>query len=213
MTRRIVLLRHGVTPWNADGRYQGQTDIELAETGHQQAKAAAHAIGAAYAVTRLVSSDLMRARQTAAYVAEETGLEVAYDPRLREVCAGDAEGMNRAQILDRFGGEMPDSWEPYGGESWPTVASRFSAALNDVAASVAPEETVVVVAHGGAIRQGVVAFLGWDPSVVTTLAPLPNCAWIELVASDTAHGLIPSAPWRVPSPDCFQPPIGSSSAT
>ena len=196
MTRRIVLLRHGVTPWNAEGRYQGQTDIELAETGHQQAKAAARALGTAYTVTRLVSSDLIRARQTAAYVAEETGREAAYDPRLREVRAGEAEGMDRAQILERFG-EMPASWEPYGGESWPTVAGRFAAALNDVAETVVSGETVVVVAHGGAIRQGLAAFLGWDPSVVTTLAPLSNCAWIELVARESAHGLIPSAPWRL----------------
>jgi glucosyl-3-phosphoglycerate phosphatase len=196
VTRRIVLLRHGVTPWNADGRYQGQTDIELAETGHQQAKAAARALGTTFAVTRLVSSDLMRARQTAAYVAEETGREAAYDPRLREVCAGEAEGMNRAQILERFG-EMPANWEPFGGESWPTVAARFAAALNDVAETVVPDETVVVVAHGGAILHGLTAFLGWDPSVVTTLAPLTNCSWIELVARDSAHGLIPSAPWRL----------------
>ncbi|OIJ23960.1 histidine phosphatase family protein [Nocardioides luteus] len=195
-TRRIVLLRHGVTPWNAEGRYQGQTDIELAETGHQQAKAAARALGTTYAVTRLVSSDLMRARQTAAYVAEETGLEAAYDPRLREVCAGEAEGMDRAQILERFG-EMPASWEPYGGESWPTVAARFAGALNDVAETVASGETVVVVAHGGAIRQGLAAFLGWDPSVVTTLAPLTNCAWIELVAREPAFGMVPAASWRL----------------
>ncbi len=196
MTRRIVLLRHGVTPWNADGRYQGQTDIELAETGHQQAKAAARALGTTFSVTRLVSSDLMRARQTAAYVAEETGLEAAYDPRLREVCAGEAEGMDRAQILERFC-EMPASWEPYGGESWPTVAARFAAALNDVAETVASGETVVVVAHGGAIRQGLAAFLGWDPSVVTTLAPLSNCAWIELVSREPAFGMVPAAPWRL----------------
>ncbi|WP_406035026.1 histidine phosphatase family protein [Nocardioides sp. NBC_00163] len=194
--RRLILLRHGVTGWNADGRYQGQTDIELAETGHQQAKAAARALGMTFAVTRLVSSDLMRARQTAAYVAEETGLEAAYDPRLREVCAGEAEGMNRAEIFERFG-EMPASWEPFGGESWPTVAARFSGALHDVAETVAPGETVVVVAHGGAIRQGLAAFLGWDPSVVTTLAPLTNCAWIELTARESAHGLIASAPWRL----------------
>ena len=196
MTRRIILLRHGVTGWNAEGRYQGQTDIELAEAGHQQAKAAARTLGTTFSVARLVSSDLMRARQTAAYVAEETGREAAYDPRLREVCAGEAEGMNRAQILERFG-EMPASWEPYGGESWPTVAARFRAALDDVADTVAPGETVVVVAHGGAIRQGLAAFLGWDPSVVTTLAPLANCAWIELVAREPAFGMVPSAPWRL----------------
>lgn len=194
--RRIILLRHGVTPWNAEGRYQGQTDIELAETGHQQAKAAARVLGATFDVTRLVASDLKRARQTAAYVSEETGREVSYDPRLREVRAGEAEGMVRAEILERFG-EMPTSWEPYGGESWPTVATRFSAAIHDVAGSVEPGETVVVVAHGGAIRQGLAAFLGWDPVVVTTLAPLTNCAWVELVARDSAHGILPAAPWRL----------------
>lgn len=194
--RRLILLRHGVTGWNADGRYQGQTDIELAETGHQQAKAAGRALASTFALTRIVSSDLMRARQTAAYVAEETGLEAVCDPRLREVSAGAAEGMNRTQILERFG-EMPASWEPHGGESWPTVAARFSAALHDVAETVEPGETVLVVAHGGSIRQGLAAFLGWDPSVVTTLAPLSNCSWIELVARESADGLIRSAPWRL----------------
>ena len=85
-------------------------------------------------------------------------------------------------------------------------SGRYADSVHDVAGSVEPGETVVVVAHGGAIRQGLAAFLGWDPVVVTTLAPLTNCAWVELVAradrldvvAGTRIGISVAAelPWR-----------------
>ena len=80
--RRLVLLRHGRTEWNAGRRIQGHLDPPLDETGHEQARAAAPAV-AALAPVVLLSSDLQRARQTAEYAARVTGLTPSYDERLR----------------------------------------------------------------------------------------------------------------------------------
>ena len=79
---RLVIWRHGRTAWNAERRVQGQTDVELDERGHAQAAAAAARL-ARFSPAAIVSSDLRRAAQTAAYLAEATGLPVAYDERLR----------------------------------------------------------------------------------------------------------------------------------
>lgn len=196
MARRIVVLRHGLTAWNAEGRYQGQADVELTETGHQQAKAAAIALVKAYDITRIVSSDLLRTRQTAACLAEESGLPVAYDERLREIHVGDVSGLTRPEIIARFG-EVPTSWEGVGGESWEMVRHRYRPALEEVATTLGEGETAVVVSHGGAIRNGVAAFLGWPESLIGTLAPLANCSWVELIDGGRQGFTGGSAPWRL----------------
>ena len=84
--RRLVLLRHGLTPWNAEQRFQGNADIELTETGHLQAKAAAGAL-AVLGPTAVWSSDLLRAAQTAEHVAAAAGVSTVRDARLREIGA------------------------------------------------------------------------------------------------------------------------------
>jgi len=92
VTRRLVLLRHGQTEWNSLGRAQGHADISLDATGHAQAAAAAPYL-AAMGPVRLWSSDLARARETAAYVARAAKLEVELDPRLREYDVGVRSGL------------------------------------------------------------------------------------------------------------------------
>src|SRR4051812_41766969 len=87
VTRRLVLLRHGQTEWNSLGRAQGHADISLDATGHARAAAAAPYLAAMRPV-RLWSSDLARAQETAAYVADAAGLTVETDPRLREYDVG-----------------------------------------------------------------------------------------------------------------------------
>src|SRR5215204_1058964 len=78
LERRLVLLRHGRTEWNASQRIQGHLDPALDELGHEQARAVAPAV-AALAPAVLLSSDLQRARQTTEYVAQATGLTASYD--------------------------------------------------------------------------------------------------------------------------------------
>lgn len=196
MSRRIVLLRHGQTSWNADGRYQGQADVELTEAGHQQAKAAAEVLARSYDVSRIVASDLLRARATAGHLADATGVEVTYDPRFREIHVGDASGLTRPEIVARFG-EVPTSWEPVGGESWAAVRTRFVAGLEEVATTLEADRTTVVVAHGGAIRHGLLGFLGWDEEVMATLAPMENCSWTELVEGGRRGFTGAAAAWRL----------------
>lgn len=108
MTRRIVLWRHGRTPWNAEKRFQGQTDIPLDDVGVIQARRAAQVL-AELDPARIVSSDLGRARSTAQALGDLTGLTVATDAGLRETFAGAWEGLTRAEIDVQFAGQM-DLW-------------------------------------------------------------------------------------------------------
>ena len=90
--RTLVLLRHGRTAWNHSGRVQGQLEVDLDDEGRAQAARTAPVV-AALSPSLLWSSDLARTRQTAAYVADATGLEATYDARLREFFFGDREGL------------------------------------------------------------------------------------------------------------------------
>ena len=86
--RRILLARHGQTSWNALGRLQGHTDIELNDVGREQARELAARLASAE-LTAVWASDLARARQTGEIVAAALGLAPpTVDPDLRERCFG-----------------------------------------------------------------------------------------------------------------------------
>lgn len=177
--RRLVLARHGQTAWNLEGRAQGHTDVELDETGHAQAVAAAPAL-AAYAPVLLWSSDLTRARQTAEYVAKEAGVEPVYDERLREFDLGERTGMTTAEFAERFPEEhaahAAGRYQPVpGAESVEDVVARVREALDEVLAALGPGETGLVIGHGTSLKATVVALLGWPPELTGTLAALGNC--------------------------------------
>jgi len=191
--RRLVLLRHGLTAWNAEGRWQGQADIELTETGHLQAKAAA-AVLASYPPARVIASDLRRAAATADHVAGAAGLTAAYDARLREIHVGAFSGLTKHQVVERFG-HGPYDHSAHGGESDADVLARFLPALDDAVAATSAGETTVVVAHGAALRIGLRGFLGWPESTVPALGALDNCGWIVLEESASSTG--PTALWRL----------------
>lgn len=101
MRRRIILLRHGRTAWNAERRYQGQADPPLDEVGHAQAIESA-ALVAAMDPDLLVSSDLQRAEQTARRIASLTGLALTVDVRLRERHLGHWQGLTRVDVEARY---------------------------------------------------------------------------------------------------------------
>jgi len=188
-----VLLRHGLTSWNAEGRWQGQADIELTEVGRLQAKAAAAAL-AAYEPARVISSDLRRAAVTAEYVADAAGHTPTCDARLREIHVGDFSGLTKHQVIERFG-HGPHDHSRHGGESEADVLTRVVAAIHDAIAATSVGETTVVVSHGAALRVGLVGFLGWSDSVAPTLGPLDNCGWIVL--EETPSSSSPAPLWRL----------------
>ena len=182
--RRLVLLRHGQTAFNAERRIQGQHDVELDETGHEQAAAAAPYL-AAYRPTRLVTSDLARAQQTAAYVAKETGLEPEPDPRLREAMLGERQTLTHAEYAAlapaEFEAFLAGDWDVVpGGEGLGPMRARTTEALREVLASTPAGETSVAVSHGGALKVAVAALLGWPDEAAGSLRGLGNCHWAVL---------------------------------
>jgi glucosyl-3-phosphoglycerate phosphatase len=185
--RRLVVVRHGRTAWNDQDRVQGQQDVELDDAGHAQAAAVAPAL-AALGPGLLWSSDLARARQTAAYVAKETGLEPAYDARLREFDLGEREGLTHAE----YAATAPEEFAEFrlgrydvapGAEPTAAVRRRMTAALRDLLAVAAPGEPAIAVSHGAAIKVAVPALLGWPDEAAEGLRGLDNCSWVELEQS------------------------------
>jgi glucosyl-3-phosphoglycerate phosphatase len=182
---RLYIWRHGRTRWNAEHRIQGQTDVELDERGHAQAQAAAARL-ALREPDAIVSSDLRRAAQTAGYLAEATGLPVAYDARLRERDFGQWQGLTDVELAERYPAEYA-RWrsgdrsvsDDLGLESMDDLVKRATAAFLDAAAAL-PGGTTVLTAHGGTAKYGVTALLGWSEQQFRTLGVLENCHWIEL---------------------------------
>lgn len=175
---RLVLWRHGQTQWNVDGRFQGQSDIPLDAVGEQQAERAARLL-AGLRPDAIVSSDLVRAMATAAPLARLTGLTVTTDKDLRERFGGLWEGLTDTEIRTRYPAEHA-AWMPPGGESSAVVAERAGAALERIAAAMAPGTLVVVVSHGAAIRLGAARLLGFPEGLWGAVGPLANCAWSVL---------------------------------
>jgi probable phosphoglycerate mutase len=157
--RAFWYLRHGETDWNAAGRSQGSTDIPLNAAGLDQAQGAARMLRGR-GIATLVASPLARARVTAGIVADAIGRPVEFDPALREVSFGVAEG---EPLTGWFADWVGGLFTPEGGESFADLRLRAVAAINRALARPAP---VLVVAHGGFFR-AVRAEMGLAPDVRT----------------------------------------------
>jgi probable phosphoglycerate mutase len=207
--RSLLLLRHGQTAWNLERRIQGQTDSSLDETGHAQSRAVAKEI-AALRPALVWSSDLARARDTAAYVGEACGLAVVTDARLREYHLGSMQGRTYAEISETHP-EVSTSFrrgdfEAADGESTAAVCARVAAALRDLLAATPPGRLAVAVAHGAAIRVGLAEAVGWGARIGLTLGGLDNCCWAVLSESEPDGRLRLTAYNREAPPDFAPPP-------
>ncbi len=155
----MLLIRHGETPWNAAGRWQGHADPGLTSRGLAQARALAAALRdeAAGAWHRIVASDLARAQQTAEQIALALGLPVDTDPRLRELDVGAWSGLTREQIRERDPETLRvfESGDPLvrpgGGESRQALRERAFDFARELASDRAGE-AVIVVTHRGVVR-------------------------------------------------------------
>lgn len=154
--KRILLIRHGQTDWNSEGRWQGHIDIPLNTSGLEQAQAlAAHLKD--QPITAIHSSDLLRARQTAAPLAKALGLIVHADARLRELNLGSFQGLTNAEISSQYPQQAAQMREDYlgfpfpEGESRREMQQRALTAFREIAAKEPGPETVIVT-HGGTIR-------------------------------------------------------------
>jgi probable phosphoglycerate mutase len=152
---RILAIRHGQTAWNADSRIQGHTDIALDELGEWQAKRLALAL-ADDELQAIYSSDLTRARQTAAPLAARKGLQARLDPGLRERGFGEFEGLSFKQIEQRWP-EQAEAWRrrdpdfgARGGEVLRDFRDRVVAAVTRLARSHRGQ-SIALVTHGGVL--------------------------------------------------------------
>ena len=153
---RVILIRHGETQWNRDGRVQGyHADSPLTEEGRGQARALAGRL-ARERVDALYASDTGRTTETASPIGAATGLRVIRDAALRERNYGAFEGRTFAEVerdfpaeYERFRTRDP-RYVPPGGESAAQFRDRVMAALERIAAG-ATGERVAVVTHGGVL--------------------------------------------------------------
>lgn len=205
MSRRIVLWRHGRTEWNASGRFQGQTDIDLDEIGRAQAWESARRL-AALEPDLLISSDLRRTRDTMAALGEITGKPIQLDERLRETFAGEWQGLTGAEIASRYPEEYK-AWragDPLlkvgGGETRQDVAERMAAAVRDIAARLADDGLAVLTTHGGAARLGIAALIGMPLERFTNIGGLSNGSWSMLRDTDQGWVLVEHNAGTLPTP-------------
>lgn len=151
----LWLVRHGVTDWNIEKRYQGSTDIPLNAEGIAQARAAALQLrGEQFAA--LYCSPMIRTRQTAHEISQVVGLPILTDERLREGCQGEWETLLLDEIDQLYPGMRekrrldPVHNSPPGGETMLQVAQRVAQAADDIARAH-PGQKVLVVSHGMAL--------------------------------------------------------------
>ncbi len=152
----LLVIRHGETDWNLQHRFQGQIDVPLNGTGHEQARRlAARLVGEPLDV--LVCSDLARARQTAAPLAAALGMEPQAEPLWREQSFGVLEGLDvptirsrHAPLWERWTRHDADYALPQGGESNIAFHARVMTALRALVAAHAGRR-IAVVTHGGVL--------------------------------------------------------------
>ncbi|MBW2712147.1 MAG: histidine phosphatase family protein [Deltaproteobacteria bacterium] len=156
----FILFRHGESEWNAQGRWQGQGDPSLTQTGRRQVQQTARSFVEnpdTPTFQKIISSDLKRAAQSAKILGEALGLPIKVDARFRELDVGEWSGLSHEEISQRW----PEDYNAFragdaevclgGAESWSMLRARFRQALGELALEFSGK-TILLVAHGGAIR-------------------------------------------------------------
>lgn len=151
----LYLVRHGETEWNQKNLVQGHTDIPIAETGRTQAKERA-SFFKEIAFDHVISSDLMRAKETASILSEGRNLPVNVSPTLREQCWGSWEGHSFDKLKETFGTGFNSysGMEPHpvpGVESHREIALRVTPFLKELANGHLGKN-ILVVTHGGVLK-------------------------------------------------------------
>jgi broad specificity phosphatase PhoE len=198
----VILVRHGETEWNLNGRIQGHSDSALTTLGGEQGRRVAERL-ASEKIAAVYASPASRARDTGELIAAPHGLTVQLVDDLRERSYGRYEGLTLAEIADRDRAAL-ERWLPHPnreelappeGETQPEMSRRAMAALREIAARH-PGETVAVATHGGPIKSAVFAILdipitSWHRTWVsngslTTLRGAPDQLRV-VCFNDTCH--------------------------
>ena len=178
---KFIIVRHGFSLGNKEGRFTGQLDVPLDEIGYAQAECAARYILDSFKIDVIYSSELSRAYDTAFPVAKALGLEVNKRKRLNEVDVGLWHG----KLFEDVGKEFPESYALYkvspgifrfdGGESYAELRERVVAEFEEIAREN-DGKTVLVAAHGGVIRSLVAAWLDIPLERITEVPRASNAS-------------------------------------
>ncbi|TGN67939.1 histidine phosphatase family protein [Paracoccus liaowanqingii] len=167
--KRLILVRHGETEWNAARRLQGQQDIALSEHGRAQALALRPVI-ATHAPDIAFTSDLRRAAETSALLGHADAVAT---PRLREQGLGAWEGREIAELMaedpDAYRGWRAGTNVPARAEGWSTFRSRVEAAMLDAISSC--RDVALITCHGGVIRAALDTLIALAPSRIIPVGP------------------------------------------
>lgn len=200
--RRLVMLRHGQTDYNAGSRMQGQLDTDLSDLGREQAVAAAEVLAKRQPLL-IVSSDLRRALDTAVALGERAGQPVQVDTRLRETHLGDWQGLTHLEVDAlapgaRIAWRDDARWSPHGGESRIDVAARSLPLVAELLAGqpewgsdrggAEPDRPLVLVAHGGLIAALTAALLDLPVDNWPALGGMGNASWVQLSGHSRPDG-------------------------
>ena len=205
--RRLVMLRHGQTEFNAGSRMQGQLDTDLSDLGRAQAVAAAEVLAKRQPLL-IVASDLRRAHETALTLSQHSGQPVRVDTRLRETHLGDWQGKTHSEVDvmspgARLAWRDDARWAPHGGESRIDVAARSTPVVADILAGEPewgadePERPVVLVAHGGLIAALTAALLDLPVDSWPVLGGMGNASWAQLSGHGPVDARLPELRWRL----------------
>ncbi len=151
---KVILVRHGKTVWNAEGRYQGKYDIPLNEEGKEQARRVGKALKD-FPVKAVYSSPLLRCLETAREIAKHHNLEVIKKEGFREIDHGEWEGLLAEEVerkypeLLKLWRERPAEVKMPGktGESLKDVYDRAVKAFEEVVSQHSDEDLIVIVGH------------------------------------------------------------------
>lgn len=203
-SHRIYLIRHGVTDWNKELRYQGSSDVELNDEGLEQARRLGIRLSTVVP-TRVVSSPLRRAYRTAEVIMEHNSSSVPIEKAgdAREVSFGDWEGLTVTEVETlhkdkaEFWRKSPFSETPNGGETLDEILARSKRVVDDINASGAPGDVTFVVAHGAILRTLLGLFLKIGDMGILWKMRFDNCCvtlldiWGKhpslLLLNDTQH--------------------------
>jgi probable phosphoglycerate mutase len=203
---RILIVRHGETEWNAEGRIQGHTDISLSDKGRQQAWIVARRL-ADTPIDVAYCSDLRRTSETARIILGERDIQLHLTPQLREYHKGVFEGLTAAEMQSRYPEMYAASlvrdldFAPTGGESMRQASVRMADFVRKTRERHR-DGTMLIVGHGGSLRCAIVALLGL-PLEATWRFVMGNCSLsiidtypdnaVLRLYNDTSH-LVPPSP-------------------
>lgn len=188
--KTIVFLRHGQTDWNLNGKFQGQQDIPLNETGQSQAREAAHRWGHTEFDAAIVSP-LQRAHDSARIMLRDRHVPCLLNDKIKETAGGEWEGLLFTEIAERWPDEhaafrLPDlDAGPVGGETPRQSGGRTALAVIE---ALQEANVLLVVSHGNAMRAAAHLLLGYADEDYASVPRLSNCRAHVLQSDSGEYG-------------------------